>query len=272
MKPEFQKLLNLFEELEVAGETVSLTIQSREGKSTIKLQLESQSPPSHSSTATPTIPAASAPVPGRRRRHRGAAARARRRQRAADHQGTTLAAPASAPAPHQQYHPPLRHPPHLLPSPSPSSGRRRVMSLGRLPLPSFGSLNLDGHCTWQSREPEVVKPQVLKLCAPPPLPPLPPPPPPPPPPSLRVRLRNGWSDVHAEVIKNLSEDMKASIWDAHYNGEDGRLSLSRSFTCSSSSASSSLSSISNHSQGSSPYCSDEDLFEDLGRDVDSDRC
>ena len=115
MKPEFQKLLNLFEELEVAGETVSLTIQSREGKSTIKLQLESQSPPSHSSTATPTIPAASAPVPGRRRRHRGAAARARRRQRAADHQGTTLAAPASAPAPHQQYHPPC----DILPTSSP---------------------------------------------------------------------------------------------------------------------------------------------------------
>ena len=118
MKPEFQKLLNLFEELEVAGETVSLTIQSREGKSTIKLQLESRSPPSPSSTATPTIPAASAPVPGRRRRHRGAAARARRRQRAADHQGTTLAAPASAtptPAPHQQYHPPC----DILPTSSP---------------------------------------------------------------------------------------------------------------------------------------------------------
>ena len=131
MKPEFQKLLNLFEELEVAGETVSLTIQSREGKSTIKLQLESRSPPSPSSTATPTIPAASAPVPGGRRRHRGAAARARRRQRAAEHQGTTLAAPASAtPAPHQQYHPPLRHPTHLLPSPSPSSGRRQVVSVG----------------------------------------------------------------------------------------------------------------------------------------------
>ena len=44
MKPEFQKVINLFEELQVAGESVSLTILSREGKSTIKLQLES--PPS----------------------------------------------------------------------------------------------------------------------------------------------------------------------------------------------------------------------------------
>ena len=95
MKPELQKVINLFEELQVAGETVSLTILSREGKSTIKLQLES--PPSPSSTTTSPTPTASTPAPGgRRRRHRGAAARARRRQRAADHQGTTLAVPASA--------------------------------------------------------------------------------------------------------------------------------------------------------------------------------
>jgi len=142
MRAEFQMIFKLFEELEDA----TLTISSRKGTSSIKLLLESPSPPSSPTTsATPTT---LLPVPGRRRRHRGAAARARRRQRAADHQGTTLAAPASAtPAPHQQYHPPLRHPPHLLPSPSPSSGRRRVMSVGRLPLPSFGSLNLDGHCT-----------------------------------------------------------------------------------------------------------------------------
>ena len=159
MGPEFHKIFKLYEELEEAGQTATLTLTSKGGKSTIKLQLES--PPSSPSTAPPTTSAASASASGgRRRRHRGAAARARRRQRAADHQGTTLAARASAPAPHQQYHPPLRHPPHLLPSPSPSSGRRRVMSLGRLPLPSFGSLNLDGHCTWQSREPEEVKPQI----------------------------------------------------------------------------------------------------------------
>ena len=34
MRQEFRKVLSLFEELEVAGETVSLTILSREGKST----------------------------------------------------------------------------------------------------------------------------------------------------------------------------------------------------------------------------------------------
>ena len=43
-------------------------------------------------------------------------------------------APGEASAPHQQYHPPLRHPPHLLLSPSPSSGRRRVMSVATTPL------------------------------------------------------------------------------------------------------------------------------------------
>ena len=57
MKPEFQKIFSLFEELEVAGETVSLTILSKEGKSTIKLQLESPPSPS-SSTTTPSTSAA----------------------------------------------------------------------------------------------------------------------------------------------------------------------------------------------------------------------
>ena len=108
MKPEFQKIFSLFEELEVAGETVSLTILSKEGKSTIKLQLESPPSPS-SSTTTPPTSAASAPAAGgRRRRHRGAAARARRRQRAADHQGTTLAASASATLPSSTYPQPAK--------------------------------------------------------------------------------------------------------------------------------------------------------------------
>ena len=67
MKPEFQKIFSLFEELEVAGETVSLTILSKEGKSTIKLQLESPPSPS-SSTTTPPTSAASTPATGGCRR------------------------------------------------------------------------------------------------------------------------------------------------------------------------------------------------------------
>ena len=83
--------------------------------------------------------------------------------------------------------------------------------------------------------------------------------------------------MRAEVIKNLSEEMKASIWEAHYHGDDGRLSLSRSITGSSSSSASyssdSISNQSNHSDDSSPYCSDEyDPFDDPGTDVDPDVC
>ena len=157
MKPEFQKVINLFEELQVAGETVSLTILSREGKPTIKLQLES--PPSPSSTTTPPTPAAPTPAPGgRRRRHRGAAARARRRQRAADHQGTTLAVPASAsplpPAPGVASNPagpqhapppdtaPLLPPPPL---PNPVPTRRLVTVISRRRANTWSSFNqLDG--------------------------------------------------------------------------------------------------------------------------------
>ena len=143
MRAEFQKIFKLFEELEEAGESATLTISSKGGISSIRLLLESS--PSSPSTGTTTLP----PATGRRRRHRGAAARARRRQRAADHQASKLAAPLSAfpPAPGEasvpsgsQHDRPLL----ILPSPSPTSGRRRVMSLGRPPPTSFGSLNLDG--------------------------------------------------------------------------------------------------------------------------------
>ena len=145
MKAEFHKIFKLFEELEEAGESATLTISSKGGISSIKLLLES----SPSSPSTGTSPTTLPPAPGRRRRHRGAAARARRRQRAADHQASLLAVPASAspPASGEASVPagsPQRCPLLILPSPSHTSGRRRVMSLGRPPLLSFGSLNLDG--------------------------------------------------------------------------------------------------------------------------------
>ena len=38
MKAEFQKILKLFKELEEAGETASLTLSTKGGKSSIKLQ------------------------------------------------------------------------------------------------------------------------------------------------------------------------------------------------------------------------------------------
>ena len=135
MKAEFNKIFKLFEELEEAGESATLTISSKGGISSIKLLLESpQSLPTTGTTTTP-LP----PVPGRRRRLRGAAARARRRQRAADHQASLAQAATSVPLV-----PPCR-PLHILPSPPTASGRRRVMSVGRPDMPSFSSLNLDGN-------------------------------------------------------------------------------------------------------------------------------
>ena len=140
MKPDFKKVLQLFEELEEAGESATLT-SSRKGISTIKLLLESSPSLPTASTTTPTsLP----PVPGKRRRHRGAAARTRRRQRAADHQASLLTAPSSPPASGVASVPAGSHRPlHILPSPSQKSGRRRVVScVGRLEVPTF--LNLDG--------------------------------------------------------------------------------------------------------------------------------
>ena len=69
MKAEIQKIINLFEELEEASETAFLTLSTKGGKTTIKLQLESPpspSPPSISNVQTLQ------PASGRRRRHREA--------------------------------------------------------------------------------------------------------------------------------------------------------------------------------------------------------
>ena len=129
MKAEFHKIFKLFEELEEAGESATLTISSKGGVSSIKLLLESPSSSPTTASMPTTLPSAS----GRRRRHRGAAARARRRQRAADHQATLLEAPSSVPSPLAPgvTSDPTGHPLNILPSPSPTSGRRSVTSLGR---------------------------------------------------------------------------------------------------------------------------------------------
>ena len=136
MKAEFQKLVTLYEEWEEAGETATLTLSTRGGKSTIKLQLESS--PSSSPPATSATAHTLQPAPGRRRRRRGVRARARRNQRAAAHQNSQVEAATSA-----SLDPPSSRPLRLLPSPLPESGRRRVMScVGRLDVPTFS--NLDG--------------------------------------------------------------------------------------------------------------------------------
>ena len=139
MKAELVKLLALYSEVEENGGCATLTLSTREGKSIFKFTLESPPPP------PATTSTSSSPASGRRRRNRGAAARARRKQRAAAHQDSLAAAaiapsqPPSSPTPG----PPSRPLKHLL-SPTHTSGRRRVMSVGRPEMPSFSSLNLDG--------------------------------------------------------------------------------------------------------------------------------
>ena len=64
MKAELQKFLKLFEDLEEAGASLTLTFSTRESKTTAKLHLEtfSSSPPP-TSTALSSLP----PSPGKRR-------------------------------------------------------------------------------------------------------------------------------------------------------------------------------------------------------------
>ena len=226
-----------------------MTFTTRDGKMKAKLEVELDPPAPASPGSTPTSPMTAPASGGGRRRRKGAAAKAKAKARAALHRTTLAAAtqspPASgdasatldAPAPHQQSHPPLRHPPRLLLSPSPSSGRRRVMSVGRLPMPSFASLNLDGPPP-----------------SPPPFPPSPPPPPPPPPsrPFIRTALRVRTVDLRDfggidEGLANLAESYSQTAYRSRW------LSLSRSVCSSSSSASSpsSSGSVSDHSD-----CSD----------------
>ena len=141
MRDELTLLLGMFHKVEEAGGTANLTISTKGGKSSIKFAIELDA---ESSTSNPaSTPSTSPPAPGnqaagrRRRRNRGAAARARRNQRAATSQAT-LAEVESPP------HLPPSRPLHHLLSPSPTSGRRRVMSLGRGEMPTFSTLNLDG--------------------------------------------------------------------------------------------------------------------------------
>ena len=139
---------------------------------------------------------------------------------------------------------PLRHPPHLLLSPSPSSGRRRVMSVGRpstWPAP-LGGLNLDG---------------------PPPSPPSfppPPPPPPSPPPSSRPLARTALQVRSVNSIEFGGSDEGLANLAAQFQENNYRrrwVSLSRSVDCDCSSSCSSASplspsgSVSDHSD-----CSD----------------
>ena len=126
-------MLEVFHKIEKAGGQATLSVSTAGGNTKVKLEI----------TTTPTSPSVSSPsssAPGRRHRRRGARARARRNQRAAAHQASLAETATSV----SLDPPPPPHPLHLLPSPPPASGRRRVMSVGRPEMPTFSYLNLDG--------------------------------------------------------------------------------------------------------------------------------
>ena len=101
----------------------------------MKLEIATTSvpPTESSSTSSPT---------GRRHRRRGPPARARHNQRAATHQAAVAEAVTSAPSCALE-DPPARPPLQLLPSPPADSGRRKVISVEKLDVPTFSSINMD---------------------------------------------------------------------------------------------------------------------------------
>ena len=147
-------LVEFFKKVKEDGGQATLTATTNSGQIKIKFEIVS---PRSAPAPTPLQP-----VPGQPRYHHlGAASKERQRQRAANHQGTDLAGPTPVSPPHpvsgeagapagpllslsSPFFPlSPQDPSSLLPSPSPSSGRRWIMSVGRLPVPSFASLSLD---------------------------------------------------------------------------------------------------------------------------------
>ena len=130
---ETSLLLEVFHKIEKAGGQATLSVATAGGKTKIKLDI--------GTTAAPPMvsPSPSSPT-GRRHRRRGPRARARRNQRAAAHQAALAEAATSVPL----EDPPPRPPLQLLPSPPAASGRRKVISVEKLDVPTFSSVNLDG--------------------------------------------------------------------------------------------------------------------------------
>ena len=164
--------MNILHQVKLAGGSASLTFTTMGGKFKAKLEVELGAPSSTSSGLSPPLPAtATAPGGGRRRRrrHRGPAAMVKSQARAAAHQASLASAEVNVPPASSPPRPP--RPLHHLLSPSPSTGRRRVMSLGRPEMPTFSSLNLDGE---SSPSPSPSPPPTTPLQAPPSPPPAPP--------------------------------------------------------------------------------------------------
>ena len=176
MGDELPLLLEIFNKIEKAGGQATLSVATDGGKTKVKLEI----------TTTPAPPTGSTPTSsGRRQRRRGPRARARRNQRAAAHQAALAEAAATSA--------PLRSPtPRLLPSPPPESGRRLVTAVARPVMPTFSTLNVDGH----SSPPPPPTPPPTSPPAPPSRPAPSPSPPPPPtlPPSTAAYIQRMKGD------------------------------------------------------------------------------
>ena len=131
MGDELSLLLEIFNKIEKAGGQATLCVATGGGKTKVKLEI----------TTTPVPPTGSTPTSsGRRQCCRSPRARARRNQRAAAHQAALAEVATSAPL----EDPPPRPPLQLLPSPPADSGRRKVISVEKLDVPTFSSINMDG--------------------------------------------------------------------------------------------------------------------------------
>ena len=153
MGDELTLLLEVFHKIEKAGGQATLSASTAGGKSKFKLEVAT-------SAAPPSVSPSTSSTSGRRHRRRGARARARRNQRAAAHQASLAEAATTTSVPLED--PP--HPLHILPSPPPASGRRRVMSVGRPDMPSFSSLNLDGSTSPTPAPPPTLRPICYDHC------------------------------------------------------------------------------------------------------------
>ena len=129
MGDELSLLLEIFNKIEKAGGQATLCVATGGGKTKVKLEI----------TTTPAPPTWSTPTSsGRRQRRRGPRARARRNQRAAAHQAALAEAATSAPL----EDPPSRPPLQLLSSLPAASGRCKAISVEKLDVLAFSSINI----------------------------------------------------------------------------------------------------------------------------------
>ena len=188
MGDELATLMDMFQSIQKAGRSATLTMSTREGKATkVKLEFELDdtkpsplSTSSASSASSPSLPSCKAAAAGDRHRHRGSAARrAKANARAAQHRGfQALPFPggdySAALGPPDPSPPQPRQPLHLHPSPK-EENRRLIVKVDRKAgfQPSFSQLDGDEDPPASPSTSPTFKPLVDPPSTPPPLSPAP---------------------------------------------------------------------------------------------------